>query len=156
MPATINLTLNDSQTLKAIASLTHAGEDLTPVMREIVGILADAAEQAFADEADPDTSTPWVPLTEAHIEKRRDENKWPGAILQMTGDLAKSIQSDYGNDFAQVGSNKIYAAIHQHGGTADMPARNAAIPARPFLGASEQDREEIMDVLKRHLSDAIR
>ena len=155
MPATINLTLDDSKTLKAFADLANAGEDLSPVMKEIAGILADAAEQAFVDEADPTTGEGWDLLTEAH-EARRREKGYTGPILQMTGQLVSSIQSDHGRDFAQVGSNKVYAAIHQHGGTSDMRPANAAIPARPFLGAGDDDREEIMNVLTRHLSMAIR
>lgn len=155
MPATINLTLENNKTLKAFTDLASAGADLSPVMKEIAGILADASEQAFTDEADPNTGEIWKPLTDAH-KARRQEKGYTGSILQMTGQLAASIQSDWGRDFAQVGSNKVYAAIHQHGGLPDMPARNAAIPARPFLGAGDDDKDEIMDVLKRHLSDVIR
>ena len=154
MAATIELRLDDTDALRAFADLATAGADLSPVMQQIAGILADASEQAFADEVDPTTGEAWKSLTDAYKAKRQEKG-YTGSILQMTGQLASSIQSDYGSDFAQVGSNKIYAAIHQHGGTPDMPARNAAIPARPFLGASEQDREEIMDVLKHHLSNAI-
>ena len=154
MPATIELKLTDNKIIQSLNDLAAASVTLAPVMREIAGILADASEQAFSDEADPATGQPWKELTEAH-KVRRAEKGYTGAILQMVGDLASSIQSDYGKDFAQVGSNKVYAAIHQHGGLPGMPARNAAIPARPFLGASEQDQDEIMAVLERHLSDAL-
>ncbi|KEQ19175.1 hypothetical protein GZ78_04045 [Endozoicomonas numazuensis] len=141
--------------MKALTDLAAAGADLSPVMKEISGILADASEQAFANEADPTTGESWQPLTEAHKGYRQSKG-YTGSILQMSGQLAASIQSDHGRDFAQVGSNKVYAAIHQHGGLPDMRPANAAIPARPFLGASEDDKDEIMEVLARHLSDAIR
>lgn len=155
MPATIELKLEHNKALKVFTDLAAAGADLSPVMREIAGMLADASEQAFANESDPNTGEAWKPLTESH-KARRQEKGYTGPILQMTGSLAASIQSDWGRDFAQVGSNKIYAAIHQHGGTSDMRSANAAIPGRPFLGAGDDDREEIMEVLTRHLSDVIR
>ncbi|WP_330925291.1 phage virion morphogenesis protein [Candidatus Sororendozoicomonas aggregata] len=152
MPSTIELRLNANETLHALNDLVAAGADLSPVMRQVAGILADAAEQAFASEADPTTGQSWQPLTEAH-QAKREEKGYTGPTLQMTGQLAASIQSDYGRDYAQVGSNLVYGAIHQHGGTADMRPANAAIPARPFLGASDEDRDEILDILQRHLAD---
>ena len=154
MPATIELRLNANETIHSFNDLAAAGADLSPVMRQVAGILADAAEQAFASESDPATDQPWQPLTGVHQE-RREARGYTGGLLQMTGQLAASIQSDYGRDYAQVGSNLVYAAIHQHGGTADMRPANAAIPARPFLGASDEDRDEILDVLQRHLSSRV-
>ena len=155
MAATIELILDATPILSDLSRLAAAGDDLSPAMRQVAGLLADAAEEAFAREADPSTWARWQPLGDAHIERRRKVGKWPGPILQMSGQLAASVQSDYGRDFAQVGSNKVYAAIHQHGSKPGILARNAAIPARPFLGVSDQDREEILDILSRHLADAL-
>lgn len=151
MPATIEFQFDTARPLEVLQDLASAGADLTPVMKAIAGILADASEQAFADEADPTTGQSWQSLTDAHKAKRQEKG-YTGGILQMTGQLAASIQSDWGSDFAQVGSNKVYAAIHQHGGLPDMRPANAAIPARPVLGADDQDQAEIMDVLERHLA----
>ena len=155
MPATIQFHLDHVRPLAILHDLAAAGAELTPVMKAIAGILADASEQAFANEADPTTGEPWKPLTDAH-QARRKEQGYTGPILQMTGGLAASVQADWGNDFAQVGSNKKYAAIHQHGGLPDMRPANAAIDARPFFGASDQDRDEILDVLERHLARVIK
>ena len=46
-------------------------------------------------------------------QRATDEN---GKTLQKRGQLAASITSRVGNDFARIGSNKKYAAIHHLGG----------------------------------------
>lgn len=35
-------------------------QDLSPVVREIAGVLEDAAQRAFRDEQDPVTGPPWA------------------------------------------------------------------------------------------------
>ena len=150
MPTKIELNIENSKSILLLQELIAASRDLSPVMREVAGILADSSEQALSSEVDPSTGQSWQSLTESH-KSRRSQQGYTGSILSMTGQLASSIQSGYGSDFAQVGSNLVYAAIHQHGGTSDMRPANAAIPARPFLGVSELDQEEIIEVLKSHL-----
>ncbi|UOO82811.1 phage virion morphogenesis protein [Uruburuella testudinis] len=55
-----------------------------------------------------------------------------GKTLQLTGQLAASISTQVGNDFARIGSNKPYAAIHHLGGQAGRD-KKVTIPARPYL-----------------------
>ena len=154
MATTIELNLDSVNVSRQLEKLASSGQDLSPVMREIAGILADTAEQAFSDEADPSTGTSWKPLTESHKARRREKG-YTGSILSMTGQLASSIQAAYGSGYAQVGSNLIYAAIHQHGGTEDMRPSAAAIPARPFLGMGSTDQDEIMSAIERYLRDTL-
>lgn len=151
MAATVEFKLPHEPVVEVFQELVEAGQDMTPVMRQIAGILADASEQAFVDEADPTTGQPWPELNEAYRE-RRFEQGYTGPLLQVRGQLAASIQSDYGRDYAQVGSNLIYAALQHHGGKPDMPAGPAAVKPRPYLGASPADQSEILDVLRNYLS----
>lgn len=53
-------------------------------------------------------------------------------ILQVTGQLASSVNTYYDNDSAIIGSNLVYAAIHQLGGQAGRN-KSAEIPARSYL-----------------------
>ena len=66
------------------------------------------------------------------------------------GHLRDSITHNVTADGVEVGSNLAYAATHQYGD----PRRN--IPERPYLGASEQDLDELRDIvdgwLARHLT----
>ncbi len=41
---------------------------------------------------------------------REKKKKWPGQILQVSGQLASSINTYYDNDSAVIGSNLEYAA----------------------------------------------
>jgi phage virion morphogenesis protein len=73
------------------------------------------------------------------------------SLLQGEGDLVDSITSEIEGDEALIGSNLIYAAIHQHGGTPDMAPGPAGIPAREYLGFSQDNLDEIETVADRWL-----
>jgi phage gpG-like protein len=47
----------------------------------------------------------------------------------------------------RVGTNKVYAATHQFG--------RGAIPARPFLGLSEEDVRDAVETLADHMRRAL-
>jgi phage gpG-like protein len=68
-----------------------------------------------------------------------------------------------------VGTNAPYAGVHQRGATirakpgkrlafrigrATIFARSVTIPARPFLGVSQEDREEIVEIFRDHIRRA--
>lgn len=108
---------------------------------------------------------PWQRLSPLTIKQREKKGYWPGKILQRTGQLKKSIISSYGEDYAQVSTNLIYAAIQNYGGVihrsslktylrkkregkdAKKPGNNKMsiirIPARPFMKLNDQDIEKI-------------
>lgn len=151
---------NDEQVQRALARLEMAQHNLTPLMGAIAGVLADAVEDAFAQQADPATGRPWAalsPYTQQRIVGGRPRGAGP--ILQLSGSLAASISSEWGPDYALVGTNKRYAKTHQFGaarGAFGRTARGAPIPwgdipARPYLGVSQDDRREILDLLVNHL-----
>jgi len=125
--------------------------DLTPLMRAIAGVMEDASQQAFEDQADPETGAPWSPLKPGTVAARGGDAT---PILQRRGDLAR-LTSDYGRRRAVVGSNEPYAAIHQFGGTPDMAPGPAGIPARPYLGLSDADRDEIGDLTADYLAKTL-
>lgn len=108
---------------------------------------------------------PWQRLSHKTIEQRKKKGYWPGKILQRTGQLKRSILSSYGEDYAQVSTNLIYAAIQNYGGIVhrssiktylrkkregketNKPKMNKMssirIPARPFMKLNNQDIEKI-------------
>ena len=103
--------------------------------------------------------------------------EWPAnrrgaSILHLTGALWDSIDYRATMDQVHVGSARIYARIHQFGGTIKAKngkalamggrtgrggrkamawAQQVTIPARPFLGVSEQDKRNILDVVREYL-----
>ncbi len=52
-----------------------------------------------------------------------------------------------------IGTDAKYGAVQQLGAKrSDYPHLWGDIPARPYLGLSEEDREEALETLARHLS----
>ena len=111
-------------------------------------LLESSTKRRIADEKRAPDGTPWAPWSEAYGATRR-----PGkSILWAEGDLLDSIQAVTGLTEIRVGSNLVYAAIHQFGG-ADVGT--PGLPARPYLGLSDEDareiRETVADVFGRAL-----
>lgn len=121
--------------------------------------------QRFRDGKGPD-GTPW--------QKSGRVKKHGGQTLIDTGALLNSIQSESDSKEARIGSNLIYAKVHQKGWT--IKAKNAkalrftlpdgkmvqvksvTIPARPFLGLNRRLIRAIQlavgDDLKKGLGNA--
>ena len=99
-----------------------------------------------------------------------------GLTLTMTGQLKGSINARATEEGAEVGTNLVYAATHQfgtsgrviraknkpylafeyHGRTIRKKQVTVNIPARPFLGISDEDRQEIKSLVEEALSEAWR
>ena len=71
-------------------------------------------------------------------------------ILQVSGQLASSVNTYYDNDSAVIGSNLEYAAIHQLGGQAGRN-KSVEIPARLYLQLTPEDFEEIFQACEDFL-----
>jgi phage virion morphogenesis protein len=88
-----------------VGDIVRQVDDATPLMGILAATLMDQTEENFAQQGRPK----WL-----GIQPR--PGREGGKILQDTGRLAASITPDHGPDYAQVGSNLAYAAIHQLGG----------------------------------------
>nr|DAO32911.1 MAG TPA: virion morphogenesis protein [Caudoviricetes sp.] len=115
-------------------------------------------------------------------EKSPEGKKWKqsvrarnegGKTLTKSSTLRTSIRSEASADGLAVGTNDIRAATHQFGDTRIIKAKRkkvlrfqingrwvskkevkVTIPARPFLGVSEEDEEEIKKLLGKALEEA--
>ena len=143
----IKIEIEDGGIKEALEKLQEYMRDRRPLMREIAGIMLNAVEENFAQEGRPR----WKPLSPRTIKAREKKGYWPGAILQMRGELAASISTYSDKDSAVVGTNKVYAGIHQFGGKAGR-GKKVEIPARPFLLLIEEDLMSIKEVIIRHFS----
>ena len=162
MPADIKIEYDDREIVKALNRLSEASQDLTPAMREIAAALEAAAQEAFEREQSPD-GKPWADLSDHTKARRQKKKRWPDQILQVQGRLAGSLTSRYDSQSAEAGTNLVYAPTHQFGAEASefgstsrgQPIPFGDIPARPFLGRSDDLDMETLDVIARHLEDAI-
>ena len=132
---------------RKLLELAQKGENLRPLIKNIAAIFTSATEENFKNEGRPDK---WTELSEATKKQRTKKKKWPGQILQVSGQLASSISTQYDDKSAVIGSNLDYAAIHQLGGQAGKN-KKVEIPARPYLKLTDDDFNEILDATKNFL-----
>nr|MBP8981230.1 phage virion morphogenesis protein [Syntrophobacterales bacterium] len=100
--------INDTEVNKALTDLSARMRNLRPVMREIGEIVRTSVERNFAAGGRPK----W---DESGRVKREG-----GQTLSLTGRLRRSFARpgavQAGNDRVAIGTNVVYAAIHQLGG----------------------------------------
>lgn len=144
-------------------------EQLERAIREAVDLtqaLAEVSEKMLAntrERFDAETSPLGVPWK---MSARAAETG--GKTLYKDGWLRRGLDRRSGATFAEVGvkptgPQATYASIHQFGGTIRAqgsalrtpfgPRKSVTIPARPYLGFSEQDRTDITAILTDHLRD---
>jgi phage virion morphogenesis protein len=132
------LTLDRALFDAALTAVIAASQDLAPAFDEIGEMLVRGTRERFALGRAPD-GAPWQPSRRARATG--------GKTLIDTGRLLASIAHEATTDGLGVGSEVIYAAIHQRGGKAGR----AALVARPFLGADEDERAAIPRMIAAHV-----
>jgi len=148
MAEPIKIKIDDVKLQEILKKLISKVQNLRPLMKNISGIIMDSVEENFEKEGRPDK---WQELAKSTIKQRKKKGHWPGRILQVRGELASSITSYYDSDSAIVGTNKVYAAIHQFGGDAGR-GKKVKIPARPYLKLTENDQNQILKEVENHLN----
>ena len=143
----IEIKIDNKDVERKLLELAQKSENLRPLMKNIAGIFASATEENFKNEGRPDK---WTELSEATKKQRTKQKKWPGQILQVSGQLASSISTQYDDESAIIGSNLDYAAIHQLGGQAGKN-KKVEIPARLYLKLTDDDFNEILDATEHYL-----
>lgn len=165
--AIAEIRIEDTQAAKAFGELVRVIDQPEPVLRAIGTGLVQVTQDRFESATDPQGNA-WTALNPLYAATKRG----PGILREsaMRGGLMSSITFETSSDAVQVGTNKVYAAIHQFGGTIkpkDAPAlifriggklvwaRSVTIPARPFLGVGPDDEEMILDVVEGALARAL-
>ncbi len=143
----IEIKIDNKEVESKLLDLAQKSENLRPLMKNIAGVFAYSTEENFKNEGRPDK---WTELSESTIKQRTKNKQWPGMILQVSGQLASSVNTYYDNDSAVIGSNLEYAAIHQIGGQAGRN-KSVEIPARPYLQLTPEDFEEILSMTENFL-----
>ena len=143
----IEIKIDNKEVESRLLDLAQKSENLRPLMKNIAGIFAYSTEENFKNEGRPDK---WTYLAEPTKKQRKKKGHWPGQILQVSGQLAASINTYYDNDSAVIGSNLAYAAIHQLGGQAGRN-KSVGVPARPYLQLTPDDFEEILLSVEKYL-----
>jgi phage virion morphogenesis protein len=121
-----------------------------PLMAEIGEMLVSSTKERFqpGNQAGPDGQK-WAPNSPVTLARKKPQTN----ILTHRGLLGDSIRyqvTDRGRNVS-VGSDRVYAAMMQYGGTKrQFPHLWGDIPARPFLGLSTDDRQAIREIMRRY------
>lgn len=163
MAAHKGVSLNWGGLDKAIAKAGNTLGHTQALMESVGGALVSGTLKRFDAEEDPQGNK-WAPSGRA-----ADDG---GQTLTNRGRLRDSIDRMTTSNKVMVGSNLAYARIHQEGGT--ITPRNAkklvftgrggkkvavdkvTIPARPYLGVSEDDMDEVKSVMADFLAGAFK
>ena len=144
----VQIRYDDQELQRAVNRLIAAGGDMRSAMREAAGHLADSVADSFDRQAEP-AGAPWRPLLPKTVRARQRQRYGAGPILERSGGLALSILADHDKTSAVAGTNLIYAATHHFGDG------RRGIPARPFLGLTDEHKGAILDALRRHFEAAL-
>jgi phage virion morphogenesis protein len=147
----IRARIEDGGFSKAMADLMRRTMNLKPAFAEIGSMLQTSAEQRIENEGPGPQGEAWPALSAATVAKRGEDAK----MLRDQGHLYASLTYTADRFSVAVGSNKVYAAIQQLGGKAGR-GRKVQIPARPYVGISDDDRKEIGEILGGYVMGGVR
>lgn len=156
----IKIDLNDREALDLLEEVKARALNMRPVMKAFGEHLFRTMQQRFDQEVAPDGS-PWAPLAESTLEKRnRNARSHRGRggspkILTDKSDLRKDFAPFADADSVMLGTPLDYAAIHQFGGEAGRLDHRVNIPARPYLGVTKEDDEELNATILDHLTGGL-
>jgi len=135
----------DEAVRRAFRRLRRAAGDLAPAFRDFGESWLNSTRARIENQESP-SGHPWAALSERYRQrKRRNKDK----LLISRGHLMGTLNYQASAQEVAVGSPLIYAATHQFGD------ERRGIPARPFLGLSDEDRDELLRVVNDHLSAAL-
>ena len=117
------------------------------LMAKVAGDLKDSTEENFKQQG---RQPRWKRLKQSTLLRRAKQGK-TGRILQVTGQLASSVTTRYGKLKAVIGSNLVYARIHQMGGFAGIN-RSTKIPARPYMKLTKQEEKQIGERIGKYFA----
>ncbi|HDR1900400.1 phage virion morphogenesis protein [Pasteurella multocida] len=153
----IEVEINNKRVLTTLNHIVKHVKNRRPLMRAIAGTMKTAVDMNFSQGGRPS----WLPV----------KHRPGGTPLNDSGLLKNSIQQYSDNDGATVGTNLVYAPIHQFGGKTKphviKPVFKKAlafngivrksvyhpgsdIPARPFLRLTVQDEQNITHDVKSY------
>ncbi|UWS78508.1 phage virion morphogenesis protein [Phaeobacter sp. G2] len=144
-----------------LLALLEATGDMTGFMQDAGELLLSSTQDRVLRGQQPDGAS-FAPRSPATLKRYAKLGLSFGAPLNVTGDMRNHLHYEADKDSVEYGSNAIQSAVMQFGaakgafGTASngssIPWGN--IPARPFIGISEEDETNLALELEEWLERA--
>jgi phage virion morphogenesis protein len=150
----------EDEVIKKLAAIS-SNETRADILNDFGTLMLSVTQGRFETETAPD-GQPWQQSYRA-----REDG---GQTLTDSGVLRNEVSYNHSAERLEVGSATEYAAIHQYGG--DIVPKNGkalvfkvgghvivtkkvTMPARPFLGFSENDEKELESIVHEHWQEAL-
>ena len=162
----IQFTIDSKELQNQLDQLAERCTQRQPLMRQIAGVMEAGVQDNFAAGGRPQ----WLPLNANFMGPVKSSTK---SLLVKSGTLKGSINSLSDNNSAIVGTNVVYAGIHNFGGQTKphviRPKHKKAlkfngryvkkvnhpgskIPKREFLVLTDDEIEEISHTISKYLA----
>jgi phage gpG-like protein len=162
----ITVEIKDDEITKGLGALSLIIGDLSPVMDQIGEFMVQSTRKRISSGVTPDGKK-LAPKSATTIQNYLTGGYKKGATagpLIRTGDLVdRSLHYESGSDFMEIASSAVYSAVMHFGAAkgsfgaysgTDKNGRAYSgvapwgdIPARPFFGVSQEDRENIFTLI---------
>jgi phage virion morphogenesis protein len=140
--------MDNSRILAKFNELLQKTGDVSPAFRKIGETLKESTQNRFESTTAPD-GTAWASNKPSTLEHKNGSRP-----LTDGGTLGDTI--DYqlrGDDTLLIGSPAEQAAMMQFGGTkSEFPNLWGDIEGRAFLGISDEDETDMLNILEHHLN----
>lgn len=130
------------QAVESVEQIADIPEEHLPVVLELLATTMEGQTKRRWDaQAGPDG--PWAPLKESTLKRKKKGT----AILVETGRLRGSITHNVVGDTAYIGTPVFYGSYHQFG--------TRKMVARPFLGLTAEEGDELEQVLAAYIESVL-
>lgn len=159
-----DLVYNPAPLVTKLQALSSRLADLKPVYEDIGEYAVGATKRRFVAGTEPD-GTRWRakrPATIARYKARGDGNK-TRPLIGPSGRLGREVTHNASSAGVEIGSALEYSRVMQEGATkgafgtdkAGHPLPWGNIPARVWLGLSDADNRNILDIVDEHLGELV-
>lgn len=150
----VSVEIDISQVAEGLGRLNV--EEIELLAYEIGALIEDQTKLRIDEEKASPDGVRWLPWSEAYDESR---NHAKHSLLVGEGNFRDSLQNLTTGLEAVVGTNLVYGAVHQLGSDTSKRPDDAGegwgIPARPYLGVSDENRIAIEELVVGRLEDLL-
>lgn len=153
---------NDTEVDRAFARLSASLADTEPLMQDLGDMLVQSTQDRMGRGEQPD-GQPFAPRSQTTLDRYAKLGLSYGPPLHQSGVMRGQIAYDAGNGYLILSSNQVQSAVMQFGAKKGAFGNNAAgrpipwgdIPARPFLGVSDDDSDNIRAAVTEWLAESV-